>query len=203
MRSIRLAAVAAVLAAALAACSSGHPSASKSPTPVPALPGGGQSASPSPTPDVTATATGAATTVDPCQLVTPQEASQLTGASYGPGKLEVASAISRRCVYGYQTKHVFEVIFVQGASADQAKAYADQLRAEAEQQFGGQVAMSQLSGVGDDAEQLHANGSGIDISGLYVRQDKYGLALVDVALGKAASISALKAQAQTSLGRLP
>src|SRR6185437_12140436 len=104
------------------ACSSGQPSANKSPTPVPVLPGGGQSASPSPTPAATATGT---TTVDPCQLVTQQEASQLTGVSYGPGKLEVDSAISRRCIYGAQTKHVFEVIFVQGASADQAKAYAD------------------------------------------------------------------------------
>lgn len=204
MRSIRLAAVAAMVAVALAACSSGKPSANKSPTPVPAL-GGGPSASPTlpPTPAASATGTGAPTTVDPCQLVTPDEASHLTGVSYTSGKLEVDSAASRRCIYGAQTKHVFEVIFVQGSSPDEAKAYADQLRAQAEGELGSQVDMSQLSGIGDDAEQLHANKAGIDMSGLYIRKSSYGLALVDEALGTAATLAALKDQAQTSLGRLP
>jgi hypothetical protein len=201
MKPIRLVAVAAVLAASLAACTSNHPTVSKTPVPAPALPGG-QNASPSTTPTATASPSGT-TAVDPCQLVTPQEASALTGASYGAGKLEIDSAVSRRCIYGGQTKHVFEVIFVQGSSPDQVKAYADALRAQAEQQLSATVAMSQLSGIGDDAESLHGTKSGIDMAGLYVRQGLYGLALVDETSGHAATIADLTTQMQTSLGRLP
>jgi ABC-type phosphate/phosphonate transport system substrate-binding protein len=199
MRSIRLVVVAAVLATALAACSSNHPTVSRSPVPAPVLPAG-QSASTSATPTP---APSVSTTVDPCQLVTPPEASALTGASYGAGKLEIDSPISRRCIYGAQTPHVFEVIFVQGSSPGQAKAYADALRAQAEQQLGGQVALSKLTGVGDDAESLHATLSGIDMAGVYVRQGTYGVALVDEAAGHAASVADLVTQAQTALGRLP
>lgn len=74
---------------------------------------------------------------------------------------------------------------------------ADRLRAEAQQQIGAQVSMCQPSGIGDDAQQLHAGRSGLDISGPYIRQGADGLALVDVALGHAASISALTTRAQT------
>jgi hypothetical protein len=127
----------------------------------------------------------------------------VTGASYSAGTLEVDSAVSRRCVYGAQTPHVFEVIFVQGSSVAEATAYANTLRAEAEAKIGGSVAMSKLSGIGDDAEYLHSSGAGIEVSGLYVRVGAAGFALVDVALGQTASLDALKAEAQTVIGRLP
>lgn len=74
---------------------------------------------------------------------------------------------------------------------------ADQLRAGAQQQIDAEVSTSQRSGIGDDAQQLHASGSGLDISGLYIRQGADGLALVNVALRHTASISALTTQAQT------
>jgi hypothetical protein len=204
MRSIRLAAVVGVLAALVAGCDSAQPTANSTPPVPPAS--GSQPASQSavPTTSATATASAAATTVDPCQLVTQQEASTLTGVSYGPGKLEVGgSATSRRCVYGYQTRHVFTVIIVQAASADDAKAYAATLRAQAQHDLGAQVTLKQVTGIGDDAETLRGNRAGIDVSGLYVLSGAYGLALVDVTLGHAAGLDVLTAQAQTALDRLP
>jgi hypothetical protein len=201
MKAIARTTVAAVLAVLLAACSSGgQPSADKSPQG--GIPGpGAPSASATPTPATSAS--GAATTIDPCQLVTAAEASTLTGVTYTSGKLEVDSVSSRRCIYGGQTKHVFEVIVAQAASPAAAKAYATALRAQAEQLIGASVALSAVTGIGDDAETLHATKSGIDMAGLYVVKGANGFALVDETLGTAASIPALETQAQTVLSRLP
>ncbi len=65
--------------------------------------------------------------------------------------------------------------------------------------------MSQLSGIGDDAEWLHAGlGYGINVAGLYVVKGAVGFGLVDVLVGAPApSQSAMTGQATTVLGRLP
>ncbi len=68
---------------------------------------------------------------------------------------------------------------------------------------GADVALAKITGIGDDAESLRGNKSGIDVSGLYVVKGASGFGLVDVTLGHAASIAALTTQAQTVLGRLP
>jgi hypothetical protein len=130
---------------------------------------------------------------------------KLTGASYGSGMEETDSAVSRRCIYGAQTRNVFEVIVVQAASVAQATAQRDKLRADAQRQFGGQVDMNQLSGIGDDAEWLHAGPqAGISVAGIYVLKGTVGFGLVDVVLGAPApSQGALTDQAKTVLGRLP
>src|SRR4051812_39997261 len=74
--------------------------------------GSGGSGSPSPSP----TGSARATTLDPCQLVTAAEASQLSGVTFGPGKEETTGSdnTGKRCTYGSQTKNVF---FVQVVSA--------------------------------------------------------------------------------------
>ena len=202
MRPIWILAASALLAGALTGCT-----ASNGPTGGPssgAALGAGPAASGSPSP--TAAPSGSTSTeIDPCQLVTQPEASTLTGASYGAGRQETDPGGGKRCIYGYQTKNVFEVIVVQAASVEQAQAEKDKLRAEAEQQIGGQVDMSRLSGIGDDAEWLHAGPmQGISVAGLYVVKGTVGFALVDVVVGAAApSQAAMTGQATTVLGRLP
>jgi len=202
MRPIWILGASILLAGALTGCTTNN-TATGGPSPSAALgagPASSGSASPSAVPSGTAT-----TTIDPCQLVTQSEASTLTGASYGPGELETDSSASKRCVYGSQTKNVFEVIVVQAASADEAKAEKDKLRAEAESKIGGTVDMSQLTGIGDDAEWLHAGlGYGIGVAGIYVVKGTVGFGLVDVVVGASPpSQSAMTDQANTVLSRLP
>jgi hypothetical protein len=203
MRTIWILAASVLLAGALTGCTT-TTTGTGGPSPSGAALGGGPSASSSASPTAVPSST-ASTTIDPCQLVTQSEASALTGASYGPGKEETDSSASKRCIYGSQTKNVFEVIVVQAASVDEAKAEKDKLRAEAESQIGGQVDMSQLSGIGDDAEWLHAGlGYGIGVAGLYVVKGTVGFGLVDVVVGASPpSQSAMTGQANTVLSRLP
>jgi hypothetical protein len=202
MKSILIAVTAASLAVTMSACKpSGKAAAGNKPQNVPLA-----SASPSPkgTPAPTGTAN---TTLDPCALVTAAEASALTGASYGPGKLEVDSSAARRCIYGAQTKNVFTVIVAQATSVAQAQAVKDQMRAQAEQALSGQpVNLNKVSGVGDDAESISASFAqyGISLSGLYVLKGTVGFALVDLVVGAPApTVAALTTQAQTVIGRLP
>ncbi len=201
MRPFVIVGVGVLLASALAGCSS-----AAAPTGGPSPSGAALGAAPaaSASPAAAPSGTGS-TTIDPCQLVSPSEASTLTGASYGSGTVETDSAASRRCIYGAQTRNVFEVIVVQAASVAQAQAEKDKLRADAQQQFGGQVDMSQLSGIGDDAEWLHAGPqAGISVAGIYVLKGTVGFGLVDVVAGTPApSQAALTDQAKTVLGRLP
>src|SRR6478609_6805747 len=81
-----------------AACGS-SPTASTSPSP---------DASPSSQPSPNATPVS----YDPCVLISQTEASTLTGANFGPGKEELAGA-TKLCIYGAQTKNVFEIGIVQ------------------------------------------------------------------------------------------
>ena len=73
-------------------------------------------------------ASGSPVNLDPCQLVTQNEAATLAGASFGPGKEETISASSRECVYGSQTTNVMDIVVAQADSPATAKAvYAQEL----------------------------------------------------------------------------
>jgi len=70
------------------------------------------------------------TPLDPCQLISSQEASALAGASFGQGKEETTSSGLKICTYGYQTANVFNAEVIQApdiatAKADQAQFLAD------------------------------------------------------------------------------
>jgi hypothetical protein len=199
MRPVFVVGATALLVAALAGCSK-----SATPTTNPTTPAAVAAAA-SPTATASAAASGAPTTIDPCQLVTQAEASTLTGASYGPGKLEIDSPASRRCVYGGQTKNVFEVIVAQAATADEAQSEKNALLAQAQGELGGQLNLSPVTGVGDQAESINASiGGQINASGIYVLKGLVGFALVDeVVGGPAPTVAALTTQAQTVVSRLP
>jgi hypothetical protein len=182
MKSIRVIGTAAMLAVTLTACSkTDAPDASQT---QPATP----TTTPASAPTTTAAAAGAPANLTACQLVSQQEASALTGASFGPGKLEVESPASSRCTYGANTKNVFLVIVAHASSLAEAQAQRDDLRSQAESELGAQLNVAKVAGVGDDAESITGSlGSiGVNVSGLYVLKGTTGFALVDEVQGGAA-----------------
>jgi hypothetical protein len=201
MRTTRLLAVAAGVLVALAACGP-----KPAPAPSPTQPGPAQTA-PSQTPAATVAATNppVQTVLDPCQLVSQQEASALTGASYGPGKREDTQG-GKFCWYGANTHNVLEVGVAQAQTVDEARAYKDQMKAQLQQGLqGAPITMAPLAGVGDDAVTIsgHIAQANISVSGIYVLKGKIGFMIVDETNGTAPSTAALKAQVETALSRLP
>jgi hypothetical protein len=193
----------------LAACgSSSTASDNTSPSPAQA------SSSPS------AAASAVATTTDPCQVVTQGEASQLTSTSFGPGKEETTSNGSGKlCWYGAQTTDVFEVFIATASSAATAQAQWDTEKAQVQSEltkataapgvtFSVNINDTSIAGADRAASgTLTASYNGHTISGsvLYMLKGAVFCAIVDIRVDGQAppSISALEAQGQTSLGRLP
>ncbi|HEX3930987.1 MAG TPA: hypothetical protein VHW64_09795 [Nocardioides sp.] len=214
MKLVPTIAAAAVAAATLAACGghgkahAGGPTGSLSPS---------VAASPSPshpsgppkkvkrTPVVTAS--GAPTTLDPCQLVTQQEASSLTHASFGPGQ-ESGNAVRKECIYGSQTANVLSVYVVQAASTADAQSGWNQLLAQAQQAAGqaaGQIQLTSQSGIGDRAEwaELDLAALHVQARGLAFQQGATGVYIIDLVKdGTPPSRDDLSNQAQTVLGRV-
>jgi hypothetical protein len=191
MRIIPVAGAAALLLAVLAGCSAGAPSPAPPPT-NPAAAGssaaGGQ------------TATTTRTTTDPCQLVTPQEASALTGASYGSGT-ERATGPGKTCVYGASTKNVFMVDLFQGSSG-QLKLIREHVSAEITQ--GGHMTPTPVSGLGEGATAYHVTSDIFNGASIFVLKGTAAIYLVDeVTGGQAPTTAALTIAARTALGRLP
>src|ERR1700742_2969201 len=106
MRTVPTLAVAALAAAALAGCSShSKAAAEKAPTSPVSVSASDSASSPTSSPTKKAprtppvSAKGAPSNLDACQLVTQQEASSMTHASFGPGK-EEGDKDRKECVYG-------------------------------------------------------------------------------------------------------
>jgi Protein of unknown function (DUF3558) len=143
----------------------------------------------------------ATTTTDPCQLVTPPEASALTGASYGPGA-ERAIGPGKTCVYGSATKNVFMVDVFQAASSGDLQQLRDHLVAEITQ--GGQMTPTPVSGLGDDATAYHVTSDIFNGASIFVLKGTSAIYLVDeVTGGQAPTTAALTASARTAVSRLP
>lgn len=206
MSRSRFAFIAVPAAALLAACG-GSGTAQDNSTPPAAL---SPSAAASPTP----------VTIDPCQLVTSQEASQLAGVSYGPGREETTPDNGgRTCVYGYQTRNVFTVIV--NVAPDAATAQADWAQAEAQaqqylqsiiSQAGGPTVQINLADVSISGADKAAAGTiadtinGVTIAGtaIYALKGKIFFTFSDLTLGQSGpSVSSMEAQAATVIGRLP
>jgi hypothetical protein len=150
----------------------------------------------------------AVVTIDPCQLVTQQEASQMANTSFGPGKEEVTK-VRHTCVYGAQTSNVLMVIVLQGATVGDAQAEWDQLLAEAKSAAGQEANLIHLTpdpGIGDRAEWAELDLAQIGVSGrgLAFLKGPVGVYMIDVARGGSAPTrDAMTTQAQSVLGRLP
>ena len=152
--------------------------------------------------------TAVPTSIDPCQVVTAQEASQLTGATFAAGKETTTAGNARICTYGSQT---LDVVTVEVAVApDAATVQTDKAAALAEIQkaAGTGLHVAQLSGIGDAAAAVSASttisGQTLSITGIYVLKGLVFFAMSDLVLGRPAPTSAaMQAQAQTAIGRLP
>jgi hypothetical protein len=149
--------------------------------------------------------------IDPCQLVTQQEASQLAGTTFGVGKEETTSGGGRTCVYGAQTVNVFTIALVIAPDAATAQAGWNEAQTQAQsqlQQEGVNITLDQTTLPGADKtvtgranETL--NGQAISISAIYVLKGNTFFTFSDLVLGTGApSIAQMEAQAQTSLSRV-
>jgi len=172
-----------------------------------------------PTPPPTSTPTptaSAATTLDPCQLVTAAEASVIAGVTFGPGLEETtgSNGTGKRCTYGAQTKNVFFVQVGSAASASAAQAAWATEEAEVDANlasgFGGaniQVVKTDLTGYGDKAAvgtgSAVLDGQTISGGDFYLLKGPNFLAFGDLTLGTPPTAEALEAQATISLGRMP
>jgi hypothetical protein len=155
--------------------------------------------------------TAVPTAIDPCQLIPAAEASSLTGASFGDGKETELSGNAKMCVYGSETKNVFEVIVavapdVATAQAEEADAEA-QLKSQAAQVNQG-LTITKMPGFTTDSDavlmELKPNSIGIDGRGIYVLRGTVFFGFNDLAVGgKAPTADAMKTEATAVLSRLP
>jgi hypothetical protein len=153
-------------------------------------------------------ATGVPTALDPCQLVTSQEASQLAGASYGAGAESTTSGGGKMCVYGGQTLNVFEVIVGQAPDVATAKAGKAEAEAAILAQAGNGLTFTELPNFADGAAyvigSITVQGQTFNGSAIYVLKGTIFFGFSDLALGHPTpNLAALEAQAQVILGRLP
>lgn len=223
MGRTRLALIAFPLLVALGACSSSSPSASAgaeataSPVPV-STPAASAPAASAPAAESSAPAesapaassgpTAVPTAIDPCQLVTSAEASQLVGVSFGAGKESTTEGNGRICTYGSSTLNVFTVLVAQAPDQATVDAAKQQALAGIQQALGQGLKVTELPNFADGAATMEGSatvgGTTVSARGIYVVKGLIFFAFSDVAVGKSApSSAALQAQAQTSLGRLP
>jgi hypothetical protein len=195
-------------------------SASATPTPLPPkAPATSAPASPSALPTASAPASPSGslspTDLDPCQLVTQEEASTLANATFGPGKEVASPGHPKGCIYGSQTNNVLDVIIAQTADATTAKAGFSQAQSQAQSQYAAELPpgvqstlkSASADGIGDMATTVtysYSNGgTTIAFAGIYVLKDNMFFTIGDLVTGTSpATITALKDQAQTVIGRI-
>jgi hypothetical protein len=151
------------------------------------------------------------TALDPCQIITAQEASSLAGTTFGPGKEETLPSNTKMCTYGSQTKNVFEVVVAMAPDAATAKkqeaaAEAD-LQANASQLQQG-MTITKLPNFAPNTDavlmQIKNNPIGIGGAALYLLKGATFAGFSDLALGgKAPTAEAMKAEAMKVLAQLP
>lgn len=159
---------------------------------------------------------GAATPLDPCQLVTSSEASALAGTTFGTGREEKTSGGGKVCVYGYQTTNVFTVEVGQDKSAADARAQWSQeeskarslLKTKVPAGISVHVQTADVPGLADRAATVYSKnqiaGRIFGISGIYLLKGGTVVDFQDLLLGGAPpSTSALESQARTTLSRVP
>jgi hypothetical protein len=172
-------------------------------------PGSGPSGSPSVAPQP---ATSTLTTLNPCELVTAAEASTLTGATYADGTPESTGQGGLRCVYGSNTTNVFFVQVAQGANPAAAQAAWVDEKAAFQSALSEATAVAtvnenDVTGIGDLAATVSESASilGVPVngSGIYLIKGSNFLAFGATSNGPVPTADALKAQAMTSVARMP
>lgn len=155
----------------------------------------------------------ARTTLDPCQLVTRQEASALAGGSFGAGTKGGVPGGEKSCTYGANTTNVFTVNVAKAPSAAAAKAdkaaFLAHLKANLQQLAHEGLTVTELPGFADGATfaKVHVSVGGITINGsaIGVLKGTVFFGFSDIIRGRAAapSSTAMQSTAKIALTRLP
>lgn len=152
------------------------------------------------------------TSLDPCVLISSQEASALAGAPFGPGKEETTSGGGKICVYGSNTNNVMTIDVAQ--TADKAAAEV------AKQDFLTmlQTNLAQLTNEGFQITELPAFADGgitsqvtINTGSTPIYGSMFGFVKGTIFFGfsdlvnggPAPTLAAMQAEATVVLGRLP
>ena len=153
------------------------------------------------------------TDIDPCQVITADEAGQLAGATFTAGQEEETSGHSRICTYGANTTNVFMVLVAIApdvATAKAAEKAAEQDLKDNAQSFGVPFNVTKLPGFADQTDAVILDGSaslgGETVSGrgMYLLRGTTFVGFSDLVVGKPApSADDMKAEATTVLGRVP
>jgi hypothetical protein len=221
MHASRTFVVLAVAAIALGACSSsGATAAPAAPasvaaanTPAPAAsaqPSTPAPASAMPTLAMTEPPAGASlplANIDPCTLLTDQEASQLAGATLPAGKGSVAGS-QRLCVRaatGLPPSSI-TVGVIDASSVSQAEIAYNEAYLNLKATTAG-LHPTPVTGIGDQAETISASmsvqGVTASIAAIYVRKGGIFFDIVFEGVGAGPGMSALESAASTAVGRLP
>jgi hypothetical protein len=153
------------------------------------------------------------TQLDPCELISSQEASKLAGASFGAGVEGTTPGGLKSCTYGSQGTNVFTVDVVQApdvatAKADKAQFLAD-LQASLQQLTDQGLNVTEEPNFADGAVLADAsiNGGGIIMNGSAIGFLKgtvfFGFSDIVVGGGAAPNPASLHTEATTVIGRLP
>jgi hypothetical protein len=225
-RPVAVAAIAIVAALGLGACSSGaNPSAIASAianASLPPLPS--QAATPSPSTPASQAAAGASesalptavpTDIDPCQLITAEQASALVGVTFGPGKESETDKNVKICSYAGPGPNVFMVEVavapdVATAKAAEAAVQAD-LESRANEQADLGLTVTQLPNFAPNTDAAMLSGEksagalSVAARAMLVLRNATFFAFSDVAVGggKPPSEQAMKDKANEILATLP
>jgi hypothetical protein len=156
-----------------------------------------------------------ATNIDPCQLVTSADASQLVGVTFGAGKEIDTKGNVKGCTYAAPGPNLFSVfvaIAPDVATAQAAKAGAEQsLKESAATMANGKLTVTDLPSFapGTDATTVQgsmtANGISLGAQAIYLLRGTTFLGMSDLSLGGAAppSDQAMQDKATQVLANLP
>ena len=201
------------------------PASSSAPvTPIPlpppaSSPPASSSAPASPTPTASAPASPSQSSkpvnLDPCQLVTQDEASTLAKATYGPGQESTTPGGAKECVYGSQTLNVMDIIVAQAATPEEAQADYTTEQAQAQSLIATRLPAgihvdlntANTEGIGDKAATVTGSetllGKQISFTGIYVVSGPTFFTIGDLVVGAAPpTATAIQDQAKVVLGRI-
>jgi hypothetical protein len=153
------------------------------------------------------------TALDPCNLINSQEASTLTGTSFGNGKEGTTPEGMRMCTYASQTKSVFTVDVIQAPDEATAQAYKAQfladLQAQLQQLTNEGLNVTELPNFADGAVFADAsvNVGAITMNGSAFGVLKgtifFGFSDIDESGAATPNSAAMQSEATTVLGKLP
>ncbi len=152
------------------------------------------------------------TSLDPCTVISSQEASTLTGATFGQGVEGAIPGGLKTCTYVTQPTNTFVVEVGQASDVKTAQSYKDQfisdIQANAQQLASQGLNVTQVPNFADGAVSATAN---ISAGGISVSASAFGflkgttfVGFSDTALGGTAPTAAMmQTEATTILGKLP